>query len=207
LLYTVGDSISLGWLPFIARTVVRHAERLSAAHFTVTRAPGAGTSALLAAELPQWLRGYQPAVVVFNCGLHDIGRTADREWQRAVDPDAYRQNLVILVSGLRELRPRPRLLWLHTTPVDEARMESSGSYTAYKRKAEDVDMYNAIAQWEMEEAEVEVLDVNAAVKAQGLEHVIGPDGVHFTDDGYEYLGELIAWRVIGEDLRVEPGTA
>ena len=30
---------------------------------------------------------------------------------------------------------------------------------------------------------------------------MGPDGVHFTEDGYLLLGDLIGWRVIGEHLR------
>ena len=203
LLYTIGDSISLGWLPFLAQQVVEEAKRLTAARYTVARAPGAGTSLQLRDELSGWLYGHAPSVVVFNCGLHDLGRTAEREWGRTVDPDAYRQNLVQVTIQLKSLRPAPRLLWLHTTPIDETRMEASGFYDNYKRKAEDIDMYNAVAQWVMEEAAIEVLDLNAAVVQRGAAGLLGLDGVHFVEEGYRYLGELVAWSVIGDYRRVD----
>ena len=201
LLYTIGDSISIGWLPHLTRRIVEQASRLNSAQYTVAHSPGTGHSARLRESAEAWLVGLRPSVVVFNCGLHDLGRTAESDWERAVEPDAYRQNLLGVAEVLKALRPRARLIWLHTTPIDEGRMHASGGYTNYRRKAEDVDMYNAIAQWVMEECEIEVVDVNAAVRERGTQQLLGPDGVHFTDEGYAVLGDVIAWRVIGEYLR------
>ena len=62
LLYTVGDSISMGWLPYLIRRIAAEAPRLPSARYTVARAPGSGTSELLRAELSEWLRGHEPAV-------------------------------------------------------------------------------------------------------------------------------------------------
>ena len=201
LLYAIGDSISVGWLPHLTARIIREAGKLNSAHYTVAHSPGTGHSQRLRQSLEAWLVGLRPSVVVFNCGLHDLGRTADTNWERAIEPDAYRQNLLGVAGALKTLRPSARVIWLHTTPIDEGRMHASGHYTDYRRKAEDVDMYNAVAQWVMEEFDIEVIDVNAAVKAAGAERLLGPDGVHFSDEGYQVLGDSIAWRVIGEHLR------
>ena len=198
LLYTIGDSISIGWLPHLTRRIVEQAGKLNSAHYTVAHSPGTGHSARMNESAADWLVGLRPSVVIFNCGLHDLGRTAESDWQRAVEPDAYRQNLLGVAEVLKAMRPRARLVWLHTTPVDEGRMHASGGYTHYRREAEDVDMYNAVAQWVMEESEIEVVNLNAAVRGRGTQQLLGPDGVHFTEEGYAFLGEVIARRVIGE---------
>ena len=73
LLYTVGDSISMGWLPYLIRRIAAEASRLPSARYTVARAPGSGTTEALRAGIPEWLQGHVPAVIACNCGLHDVG--------------------------------------------------------------------------------------------------------------------------------------
>ena len=201
LLYTAGDSISMGWLPYLIRRIAAEASRLPSARYTVARAPGGGTSELLRAELAEWLRGHEPAVIACNCGLHDLGRTGDRDWQRNVPPDRYERNLAELIESLREAAASARLIWLTTTPIIRARMDETEGYRHYKRDEPDVDAYNAIANAVMEGSEVEVLDLHGAVVRAGTERLMGPDGVHFAEDGYRLLGDLIGWRIIGEELR------
>ncbi len=83
LLYAVGDSISIGWLPHLAHCIGTASERLPSARYTVAHAPGWGTSEMLRDRMAHWPQGHHPAVIAFNSGLHDIGR-ARAEWQRAV---------------------------------------------------------------------------------------------------------------------------
>ena len=197
LLYAVGDSISIGWLPHLAHCVGKASERLPSARYTVAHAPEWGTSEVLRDRAAAWLRGYQPAVIACNSGLHDIGRAQAADWQRAVAPERYERNVDALIGILRTAAPFARLLWLTTTPVIRARMDATAGYRHYKRDEADVDAYNAIANAVMERNRVEVLDLHGAVRCAGTERLIGPDGVHFTEDG----SRLIGWRVIGEHLR------
>ena len=200
-LYAVGDSISIGWLPHLAHCIAKASERLASARYTVARAPQWGTSEVLRDRMAEWLRGHHPAVIACNSGLHDIGRTPATDWQRAVAPERYAQNLDALLAIVRTAAPSTRLIWLTTTPIIRSRMDETEGYRHYHRDETDVDAYNAIANAVMERSGVEVLDLRGAVIRAGTERLLGPDGVHFTEDGYRMLGELIAWRIIGEELR------
>ena len=197
LLYAVGDSISIGWLPHLAHHIGKASERLPSAHYTVAHAPGWGTSEVLRDRMAHWLQGHQPAVIAFNSGLHDIGRTP-AEWQRAVAPERYERYVGTLIGILRAAAPSARLLWLTTTPIIRARMDTTEGYRDYKREEADVDVYNRIANAVMARSGIEVLDLHGAVTSAGTERLLGPDGVHFTDDGSRLLGTLIGRRIIGE---------
>ena len=201
LLYAVGDSISIGWLPHLAHCIGKASERLPSARYTVAHAPGWGTSEVLRDRMAHWLQGHHPAVIAFNSGLHDIGRAQAADWQRAVAPERYERNVDALIGIFRAAAPSARLIWLNTTPVIRARMDATEGYRRYKRDEGDVDDYNAIANAVIERNRVEVLDLHGAVKSAGTDRLIGPDGVHFTEDGSRLLGSLIGWRVIGEHLR------
>ena len=201
LLYAVGDSISIGWLPHLAHCIGRASSRLPSARYTVAHAPGWGTSEVLRHRMAEWLRGYRPAVIACNSGLHDIGRAQAAGWHLAVAPQRYERNVDALIGIFRAAAPSARLVWLTTTPVIRARMDATEGYRHYKRDEDDVDTYNDIANAVMERNRVEVLDLHEAVNCAGTERLIGPDGVHFTEEGSRLLGSLIGWRVIGEHLR------
>ena len=201
LLYAVGDSISIGWLPHVAHCIGKASERLISARYTVAHAPQWGTSEVLRARIAEWLRGHHPAVIACNSGLHDIGRTPATDWQQAVAPERYEQNLEALIGIVGTAAPSTRLLWLTTTPIIRSRMDDTDSYHLYHRHQSDIDEYNRIGAEVMKRNSVEMLDLHRAVERAGRSQLIGPDGVHFTDEGYRLLGNLIAWRIIGEDLR------
>lgn len=200
LLYAVGDSISIGWLPHLAHCIGKASERLPSARYTVAHAPGWGTSEMLRDRMAHWLQGHHPAVIAFNSGLHDIGR-ARAEWQQAVAPDRYERNVGALIGIFRTAAPSARLLWLTTTPIIRARMDATEGYRDYKREEADVDVYNAIANAVVARSGIDVLDLHGVVTSGGTERLLGPDGVHFTEDGSRLLGNLIGRRVIGEELR------
>jgi lysophospholipase L1-like esterase len=178
----VGDSISIGYTPALQQQLAGLAE--------VVHSPGnAEDSAKVVSNLGTWLNTAQPDAVVLNCGLHDIKR--DRETRAyQVPPDAYRANLTAILKIVDEAGCR--LLWVSTTPVIDARHNPARTFD---RHDVDADAYNATASAVMEAAGIAVLDLNTAVKELGQESLLGEDGVHFTPDGYNTLGQAVARTV------------
>lgn len=181
--FVVGDSISMQYGP--------HLERFLAGRWTYARKQGVED---IEGEAPQGLKGanggdsdrvleylqwqlqqddFRPDVLLLNCGLHDIKLDADCPGLQ-VPPERYRANLeaiVGLVSG------RCRLVWMRTTPVNEA---MHAAKKPFPRREADVDAYNAIADEVMAAAGIEVIDLFGISASFGSDAF--QDGVHFNDD-------------------------
>src|SRR5688572_935889 len=61
----VGDSIRLGYAPFVA-------QRLAGRAIVVSPSANGGDSGNVLKNLAAWVVGEKPAVVHLNCGLHDL---------------------------------------------------------------------------------------------------------------------------------------
>lgn len=176
-------------------------ERLVSARYTVAHAPQWGTSEVLRDRIADWLNGHHPAVIASNSGLHGIGLTPATDSQQAVAPERYEQNLEDLIGIVDTAARSTRLLCQTTTPIIRSRMDDTDGYHLYRRHQSDIDEYNRIGTEVMERNRVEMLDLHRAVECAECSRLIGPDGVHFTEEGYRLLGSLIAWRIVGEALR------
>lgn len=168
----IGDSISIGYTNFVRKLLEGEAN--------VYRIPTNGGPTTRGIEhIDEWLRDIDWAVIHFNWGLHDIRRDRDPDaWQ--VDEDAYRDNLTALVR--RMIQTGAELVWATTTPVPEG---------AERREPGDEVRVNAIAEPIMSHHGVRVNDLHAAVSPQ-LDEYQRPANVHFTEDGYAFLGEHVA---------------
>jgi lysophospholipase L1-like esterase len=179
----IGDSIRIGYEPFVA-------ERLKGKARVVS--PGeenGGDSANLLKNLDRWAIATRPAVVHFNCGLHDI--KVDRSsGERQVDLDAYRANL-------REIRERleretsARLIFATTTPVLDDRHHAN---KPFDRREADVASYNAIACAVMASGlgPVTINDLHAVAEKLGPDLALMQDGVHFMPVASKALAEAVA---------------
>ena len=175
----IGDSISMGYGP--------HVEALLAAKAEVRRNPGnAGDTDNTLAGVAAWLAEFPPDVVHFNCGLHDI-KGNRKTGARQVPLDRYVRNLPKILDILRG--SGAALIWATTTPVVEDKHQASRDFDRLNR---DVDVYNAAARSIVQAAGVVLDDLHAAVTRKGIDTIIAPDGVHFTEDGYRYLGQVVA---------------
>ena len=179
LLYVIGDSISQGYCPHLV-TLLMEA-------YVVLHAPGNSTSsANIATNLDDWLAGYDPDVVLFNCGLHDL----KREPGAAGPPlDQYEANLRSIVARLAQLPSRPRLIWARTTPHLMEEYQGEGVSV---NLSEDVIALNEVADAVMAASGVESLDLHGAVMANDPESLISAaDLHHFEPQGYEFLAQTI----------------
>jgi len=103
---------------------------------------------------------------------------AQGEWQ--VSAEDYKKNLETLVGQMKATGAR--LIWATTTPVPEG---ADGRIKGDEVKA------NAIAAEVMKANGVAVDDLYAGVLPQ-LQQLQRPKNVHFTDEGYAFLGRRVA---------------
>ena len=188
LVFIVGDSISLGYTPFVEKELAGRAR-------IVHHAGNGGDSANVLANLGAWLAelGTRPALIHANAGLHDLRFWTERNAYQ-VPLESYRRNMAILAEKLRAAAGKT--VWALTTPVLDGAPNMSREFP---RKDADVRAYNAAAAEAMKAAGVPVNDLYALVQSFGPGKVINPDGVHFGEDGYARLGTAVA-RAVGRGL-------
>jgi lysophospholipase L1-like esterase len=181
----IGDSIRIGYAPAVAELLAGEARVLS-------QEPNGGDSANVLAHLDAWAIEDRPAVVHFNCGLHDL--------KRARAGDAYQVPLAAYEANLRRIVERlraetgARLVFASTTPILDDRHARRGGSTPidFNRYEADVRRYNEVALAVMAAAGVPVNDLHRVVTEAGPEAVIREDGTHYTAAGNVLLARAVA---------------
>lgn len=176
----IGDSISVGYTPAVRQALAGKAN--------VHRIPENGGDTWRGlAKLNLWLSTGKWDVIHFNFGLHDLKHMKDNQLNLAGEQvstlEAYSANLDKLVVELK--KTGAKLIWAATTPVPEG---ANG-----RLKGDDV-IYNATALKVMEKQGVPVNDLYALVLPV-LEKMQRPRDVHFTPDGYAFLGKKVAAEI------------
>jgi acyl-CoA thioesterase-1 len=193
----IGDSISIGYTPFVKAALSNRVE--------VVHAPGNNASTVVGLKrLDQWLGKEKWAVIHFNWGLHDLKYVdpatagtdmakliAVEKGQQWVPVEAYEANLKTLVQRLK--KSGAKLVWCSTTPVPEG---------ANGRVPGDEAKYNAAALRVMQAEGVAVNDLCAFVGSSENRAKMGGKkaDVHYTDAGSKALaGEVV--KVIEQALK------
>lgn len=176
----IGDSISIGYTPFV--------KELFKGRANIIHAQGNNAATVVGlANLSAWLGPKPWDVIHFNWGLHDLkyidAKTqiadvaAGKQWVPVAE---YEKNLKELVLRLK--KTGARLVWCSTTPVPEG---------VKGRVPGDEVIYNAAALRVMQAEGVPVDDLYAFTKPQ--RDAIGrPKDVHYTDAGYRVLAGAVS---------------
>ncbi|HVT73682.1 MAG TPA: SGNH/GDSL hydrolase family protein [Lacunisphaera sp.] len=166
----IGDSISLGYTPFVRASLHGFAN--------VHRIPDNGGPTIRGlAMLDEWLGRGHWDVIHFNWGLHDLKQ--DEGGHRQVPLADYEKNLRTLVDRLKATGAK--LVFATTTPVP--------GHTS-NRVETDVVAYNAVALKVMAAAGVPVDDLHAFALPR-LAQIQLPANVHYTPEGYRELSEPV----------------
>jgi lysophospholipase L1-like esterase len=178
----VGDSISIGYTPFVEKQL---AGKATIAH----NAANAGTTGNGVFMMDSWLDAKQGKwdVVHFNFGLHDLKRLSDGGHQ--VEPAQYERYLRLFVEKLKGTGAK--LVFATTTPVPEGKVSPP-------RTPADVPAYNAIAVRVMKENNIPVNDLYSLALAHLSEWQL-PVNVHYKPEGYEGLARQVS-KAISEQL-------
>ncbi len=180
----IGDSISMGYTPFVRELLAGRAR----VHHNPGNAAHTGRGI---AKLDEWLGDEHWDVIHFNWGLHDLayrprGRKhsgLDLNGEQAWSLEEYGEHLQQLVHRLQATGAK--LVWASTTPVPEG---------AAGRIPGDELKYNEVAARIMKRHEIPIDDLHAHAAAR-LRDIQQPRNVHFTGAGSLYLAEAVAESV------------
>ena len=178
LVVLIGDSIRMGYQNHVASQLADRAE------IWVPKENG-GDSRKVLAHLDQWVLARQPDLVHVNCGLHDLKRAFGEESE--VPLDEYERNVRQILQRLQ--RELDVVVWATTTPVDENWHHQN---KGFDRLEADVEAYNAAARAVAEDLGVPIDDLFAVVEREGKAQLLTQDGVHFTEEGSQLLGRVVA---------------
>lgn len=167
----IGDSIAMGYtLPL--RELLKDQANV---HFPIENCH---TSRQILERLDTYLGDKPWDVINFNCGIHDLtlkdenGRSikAGQQGKPWVPIEEYRENLAKIIGRLR--KTGATLIWCSSTPVADIWPH---------RKPADIDRYNAVAKEVMQQHNIPITDLNAAVQRDGKPKY--DDGAHFSIEG------------------------
>jgi len=181
----IGDSISLGYTPFVIdnltnKAIVTH-NKGNARH------TGYGLQ-----KLYEWITDDKWDIIQFNWGLWDLcyrhpdskipGKRDKITGKITYDLDEYTANLDSIISKIR-MKTKAKLVFVTTTYVPE---NEAGRFTT------DAIKYNKAAKAVMAKNGIYVNDIYE--KSIKIHHKYGKgsDNVHYSSKGYEELGKLIA---------------
>jgi dienelactone hydrolase/lysophospholipase L1-like esterase len=177
----IGDSIRLGYAPIVA-------QRLAGRAIVFSPEPNGGDSNNVLRNLENWVISEKPAVVHLNAGLHDL-KLSKKTKQHQVETGPYEANLREIVARIRK-ETSASLVFGNTTPILDEWHAKRGA--DFDRLEADVERYNTIATAVMKEAAVPVHDLHGIITEGGVARLLGPDGTHYTQEGYQRLGEAVA---------------
>lgn len=182
----IGDSISIGYTPFViemlaGKAVVIHPEGNCE-----------GTTKGVQ-KLDEWLGSTRWDVIHFNFGLHDLKHVNAKTGEPSTDPKdprqadvkKYSENLKIIVAKLKA--SGAKLIFATTTPVPDK--------SSPLREPEQVLIYNKAALKIMKKEGIPVDDLYGFA-SPSLNEIQIRDNVHFTSEGYRELAKKVAGSVL-----------
>jgi lysophospholipase L1-like esterase/dienelactone hydrolase len=176
----LGDSIREGYAPLVAK-------KLEGVAVVVAPKENGGDTANTLKLLDKWLEGSKPAVVHFNCGLHDL-KFGKKTHAFQVPPEDYTRNLKAIIERLK--KETPSVVFATTTPIiDDRHAARKADFDRFDR---DVRAYNERAVKQVLELGIPVDDLYRIVQDGGPAELLGKDGTHYTEAGNERLADAVA---------------
>lgn len=192
--YVIGDSISIQYGPYLEGDLKglmdyarKEGEEEALLNLDRPQGTNGGDSSMVLSFLKGKVSsgGIEADLLLVNCGLHDI-KTDPSTGTKQIALRHYEQNLKSIVQTASALRPK--LIWLRTTPCDEAVHNRPGM--GFHRFAADCIEYNRIADRVMSEAGVPSIDLYAFTLNLGAD--LYCDHVHFQDHVRQKQAAFIA---------------
>ncbi|MDF3078994.1 MAG: GDSL-like Lipase/Acylhydrolase family [Sphingobacteriaceae bacterium] len=179
----IGDSISIGYFPFVKEELKNEAE-------LVHNAGNAQDTANGLKKIDSWLGNTKWDIIQFNWGLWDIAyrNPASKEQGNrdkingtiAASPEQYKKNMEELIAKLK--KTGAKLIFVTTTVVPE---KEAGRFVG------DEDKYNAIAIDLMKKNGITINNLHQPSVSIHQKLGLGADNVHYSDEGYKQLAKPI----------------
>jgi len=186
----IGDSISIGYTPFVVaalkdKAIVKHHKG------------NAGPTLRGIQRIDAWLGKEKWDVIQFNWGLWDMYRWSYRKYDQS--PEAYEKNLESLVSRLE--KTGAKLIWATSTPIcPKAEKKSHVLVDPAGERA-----YLETARRVMKKHHIAVNDLHAFMAPRRKKYALADNDVHYTKEGYQALADQVVAK-IKETLKDLPPT-
>ncbi len=184
----IGDSISLGYTPYVRRAL--------SGKVNIVHAPGNNSGTTLGREkLTEWLGDMEWDLIHFNWGLHDLKHVKAGTGKNSNDPNdpqqadisQYRENMQQLVQELRQTGAE--LIFATTTPYPAGVKPC--------RIPADAQKYNQAALGIMKQYGIAINDLYSFV-LPSLEELQHPVNVHFSARGSEALAQEVVRSIVAK---------
>ena len=190
----LGDSISIGYFPFVKELLAGKADVTRPFRENGNPENCQGTTNGIA-NIDRWIGDTKWDVIHFNFGLHDLkhidpktGKNSNKlDDPRQAEPKPYKKNLQLITKKLKATGAK--LIFATTTPYPE---NVAGPLRAYG----DAEKYNKIALKIMKKNRVEINDLFGFVLAR-MSELQRPNNVHFTAEGSKELAGQVLKIIIG----------
>ncbi len=181
----IGDSIRSGYQPIIQEYLKDKIKIWGPEDDTLN------TVAILQ-HLKEWLANDKFDIIHVNSGLNDL-RTVDYNLKdNMIPPELYTRNVELIIKLINKYSAGSLIIWATTTPVnDDLFNENRKPLQDFMMRNEDVILYNKAATSVADRLGVAVNDLYAYVSEGDAKSIMDFDGFHFSDYGYELLGERI----------------
>jgi lysophospholipase L1-like esterase len=180
----VGDSIRIGYAPFVAKLLEGKA-------IVVSPNTNGQDSGNVLRNLEEWVIKERPDVVHFNAGLHDL-KLKDTSYQ--VPLVEYEKNLKTIVERIQK-ETTAKVIFATSTPIlDSLHAQRKADFGRFEA---DVQKYNIAAESIMKQGGVPINDLHKLVEDRGKETLIASDGTHYTQEGYEILAAAVTDSILG----------
>lgn len=180
----IGDSISLGYTPFVKEHLTKQADVFH--NHGNAQHTGTGLE-----KIEEWIGDEKWDIIQFNWGLWDLcyrhpnskiqGNRDKENGKITYTIDEYASNLDSIVTILKT-KTKAKLIFVTTTYIPE---NEAGRFQV------DAKSYNAAAKEVMKKHSVIVNDIYEESVPIHQTLGRGPDDVHYSNKGYEKLSELI----------------
>lgn len=185
----IGDSISIGYTPFVRSfladkaMVYRPEENCTGTQWGIKK-------------IDEWLKGRKYDVIHFNFGLHDLKHVdaqTGKDSIKASDPlqsdlETYSRNLNHIIAKLKATGAR--LIFATTTPVPD-------HPNPPLRDAHQPKRYNKTAKKIMKVHGIAIDDLYNFALPQ-IKQIQLPNDVHYTKEGYSVLAQQVTKSILKE---------
>lgn len=120
----------------------------------------------------------EPDIILLTSGINDIRRFGSKEASSATSPDQFKTNIQEMITKSRSVARE--VIFISTYPLKEKHDSSDNWFLPEDNKA-----YADIVKRVCEENKVPYIDVFAGWEKDGYDDLLGPDGVHANEKGYE----------------------
>ena len=192
----LGDSISIGYFPFVQKSLVGKADIRRPLLPNGGFENCGGTSKALK-RIYNWIGDTNWDLIHFNFGLHDIKHVNPVNGKNSnsfndphqASPEQYKDNLEKIVEILK--KTNAKLIFATTTPYPKSKLKPARKPGMHK-------IYNQIALTVMKKYNVKINDLHSFVLPR-MNELQRPNNVHFSEYGSKELAK-VAVKSILENL-------